>query len=239
MPFYNTRIYDLGEGNFEAKYYEMGWVKYSRSQSVPHKGCNSSLRPRDHSSEHEENRIKQILRAKGNIRRIITSYKLFRKWELTFAENIQIVSEADYYLRNSTKRIRRIYPEFKYVATREFQDKNGRGAVHYHFAVNIYIPKKVLDELWGYGFTWMKAYSGTGNDGKIYNYITKYLTKYCNDERLKGHHLYICSQGLQVPFTDMFFESKDEFMSYLINKYPNTFEKYIKYYEEAGLLVVL
>jgi len=44
------------------------------------------------------------------------------------------------------KRIRGRYPGFKYVATREFQDKNGRGAVHYHIAINMFIPKKELDE---------------------------------------------------------------------------------------------
>jgi hypothetical protein len=239
MAYYNTRIYNLGNGDFEAKFSESGWVKDNSSQRLCKKDYNRQVSPRGHSPDHEENRIKHVTKAKGNIRRLVTRHSLSRKWELTFAENIKDVSEADYHFRNFTKRVRRRYPEFKYVATREFQDKNGRGAVHYHLAVNIFIIRKVFDELWGKGFTWMKAYSDASKEKKIYNYITKYLTKYCNDERLNGYHLYICSQGLKVPFTDMFFESKDEFMSYLINKYPKTFEKYIRFYEEAGLLVVL
>jgi uncharacterized short protein YbdD (DUF466 family) len=239
MPYFNARIYDLGKGDFEAKFSESGWVKDSCSQYTSNKDYNKPMSPRGYSPDREENRIKQVTKSKGNIRRLVTRHSLSRKWELTFAENIQDVGEADYHFRNFMKRIRRKHPELKYVTTREFQDKYGRGAVHYHLAVNIFVVKKEFDKIWGNGFTWMKAYDDTGKEGKIYSYITKYLTKYSNDERLKGHHLYLCSQGLQVPYKDMFFESKDDFMNYLKDKYPKIHEKYIRFYEDAGLLVVI
>lgn len=239
MPFFNARIYDLGEGNFEAKFSESGWIKNNYSRIISNKDYIKPVSPRGCSPDHEENRIKYISKAKGSIRRLVTRHSLSRKWELTFANNIQNVGEADYHFRNFKKRIRRRFPKFKYVATREFQNKYGRGAVHYHLAVNIFVVKREFDILWCKGFTWMKAYNDTGKEGKVYNYITKYLTKYCFDERLKGYHLYLCSQGLQVPYKDMFFETKEDFLNYLAEKYPSIFKKYIKFYEEAGLLVVL
>lgn len=238
MSYANARIYDLA-GDFEAKYFESGWLTGTEIKVKPKR--DRKITARGESPDYELNRQKTIAKARGNVRRRIKKYKLIRKWELTFAENIQDVREADAEFRNFMKRLNRRYPFFKYVATREFQDKNGRGAVHYHIAVNMYIPKKELDKIWGRGFTWMKAYFKDEKAGRknIYSYLTKYLTKYAGDERLKGFHLYLCSQGLNILFTDMKFRSAEEFLVYLFNNYKNIGEKYIKYYEDIGLTIVI
>ncbi|MDF9409160.1 hypothetical protein L7E55_12470 [Pelotomaculum isophthalicicum JI] len=204
MSFSNARIYDL-DGDFEAKFFDAGWSTSELKEKTKITERRRKLSAKGESPDYEKNSQKNVTKARGNVRRRIKKYKLIRKWELTFADNIQEVKEADYYFRNFMKRINRRFPGFKYVATREFQDKNGRGAVHYHIAVNMFIPKKELDEIWGQGFTWVRAYIKDEKAGRknIYNYLTKYLTKYSNDERLKGYHLYLCSQGLNVLFTDM------------------------------------
>lgn len=241
MSFSNARIYDL-EGDFEAKYYEQGWATSgAKEKKIKVGDRRRTISARGESPEYEKNRQKTISKGRGSVRRRIKKYKLIRKWELTFAENIQDVSEADKHFKNFMKRIRRRYPVFKYVAVREFQDKNGRGAVHYHIAVNMYIPKKELDEIWGQGYTWMRAYFKQEKAGRknIYSYLTKYLTKYSNDERLKGYHLYLCSQGLNILFIDMQFESAGAFLIYLFENYVNLQEKYIKYYEDTGLTIVI
>ncbi len=240
MSFANARIYDLGDGEFEAKYSESGWITFE-NRNTKIKGDNKQITVRGESHEYKQNRIKTITRARGNVRRKIIRHRMFRKWELTFSENIQEISTADRHFSNLMKKINRRYPNFKYIATREFQDKNGRGAVHYHVAVNMYIPKKELDKLWGKGFTWMKAFKGDENNcsKSIYNYLTKYLTKHTDDGRLKGRHLYLCSQALDVPYADMTFDSKDDFLKHLCENYPSTTGKFIKYYEEEQLTVVI
>jgi len=87
----------------------------------------------------------------------------------------------------------------------------------------------------------MRAYIKDEKAGRknIYSYLTKYLTKYSNDERLKGYHLYLCSQGLNVLYNDMQFESAESFLQYLFRNYKNTGEKFIKYYEDTGLTIVI
>jgi hypothetical protein len=240
MSFANARIYDLN-GDFEAIYSDTGWSTSNSKKNFVSKDIRKIMTAPGQSRDYEINRKKTITKARGSIRRRIKKFRLLRKWELTFSDNIQEVKKADEQFRNFMKRISRRYPGFKYVATREFQDKNDRGAVHYHIAVNMYIPKKKLNEIWGQGFTWMRAYFKDGKAGRknIYNYLTKYLTKYSNDERLKGFHLYLCSHGLNVLFTDMIFYSAKEFLSYLFQNYKNVAEKFINYYENVGLTIVI
>ena len=244
MSFANARIYDLA-GDFEAIYSDTGWSTSSSTKSFVSKDIRKIMTAPGQSRDYEMNRKKTITKARGSIRRRIKKFKLIRKWELTFNDicgiNVKVVEETDKDLRKFMKKLRRRYPGFKYIAIREFQDKNDRGAVHYHIAVNMFIPKKVLDELWGQGFTWMTSYIKDEKAGRknIYTYLTKYLTKYSSDERLKGFHLYLCSQGLNIYFTDMKFDSADEFITYLFQNYKNVTGKFIKYYEDVGLTIVI
>ena len=230
MSIVNARIYNLGDNDFEAKYSPLGWLSKTQTNDIPKRVYNS----RGQSPDYEKNREKVVSKAKGNLRRKIKRFKLDRFWTLTFAENLEDVKEADKTFSNFMKRIHRRFPAFKYICTREFLE---RGAVHYHVAVNMYIPKQLLDGLWGKGFTWIERDQVGRN--RLYRYLSKYMTKYCNDERLKGFHLYLCSQGLNILHFDMCFDSQDAFLNYLSDTYGNLTEKFIKFYEDTQLLIVI
>ncbi len=199
----NTRIYDFGN-DFEAIYYRLGWGHTSNTEQ------KFKRSPRGCSSDYERNRKRNIQKARSKIRRIIKSYNLDRFVSLTFAENQQNIKEADHEFRKFMKRLARRFKDLKYVGVREFQD---RGAVHYHLAVNQYIKQKQLAELWGQGFVWIEK--KTNGQDHLINYLCKYLTKDAGDERLKGLHLYFCSQGLKISYEDKYFNSSNGMFEYL------------------------
>ena len=96
-----------------------------------------------------------------------------------------------------SKRLKRKYPNIKYVAVIEFQDKNGRGAVHYHMICNLpFIKNAELTAIWGNGFIKINAITKVDNIGA---YVIKYMTKENADERLQGLKAYNCSKGLERP----------------------------------------
>ena len=120
MPIANARIYELGENEFEAKHSKEGW--YTSKQNIKQIRQINKISDRGQSPDYEKNRQKTIIRARGKIRRKIKKYRLERFWTLTFAENLQGVSEADKKFRNLMKRIDRRYPGFKYSAPENFKN---------------------------------------------------------------------------------------------------------------------
>lgn len=95
------------------------------------------------------------------------------------------------------KRLRRRYQNIEYVAVIEFQDKNDRGAVHYHMICNLpYIKKSELSDLWGCGFIKINQIEKVDNIGA---YVIKYMNKDIDDDRLQGLKAYNCSRGLRRP----------------------------------------
>lgn len=87
------------------------------------------------------------------------------------------------------------YKDFKYVSVIEFQDKNGRGAVHYHMICDLpYIPIEQLQRIWGNGWVYINAIDHVDNIGA---YVVKYMTKESSDKRLKSEKGYLCSKGLK------------------------------------------
>ena len=120
---------------------------------------------------------------------------------LTFDEqrdfDIRDVKACNHYFMVFVKRIKRKYPEFKYLTVVEFQDKNGRGAVHYHMICNLpYIKKSELQQIWGGGFVKINAIDKVDNVGA---YVIKYMTADMDDERLCGLKAYSHSRGLVEP----------------------------------------
>lgn len=95
----------------------------------------------------------------------------------------------------------------KYLAVIEFQDKNGRGAVHYHVLLNMpYIPQKLLDQLWGQGFVFVNKIDHVDNLGA---YVIKYMTPNTEDSRLMGLKAYNCSKDLERPQLWKSWDKKD------------------------------
>jgi len=114
----------------------------------------------------------------------------------TFAENIKNVREANVLWRSFLRRFKRRYKFApKYITVVEFQK---RGAVHYHslFFNLPFTPVREFEEVWGHGYTNIKALHTIRN---VSAYLCKYLTKETSDSRLYGEKVYFCSRGLLRP----------------------------------------
>lgn len=121
---------------------------------------------------------------------------------LTFGENVLDIKAANYEFTKFIQRLNtavngRKESFFKYVTVVEFQE---RGAIHYH-SIFFNLPykmemKRIFEKCWGLGFTKIKAINRIMNVGR---YITKYMTKEINNERLRGQKSYFISKGLYKP----------------------------------------
>lgn len=111
--------------------------------------------------------------------------------------DITDVQACNQHFRKFILRLKYRYPEVKYVAVIEFQDKNGRGAVHYHMICNLpYVKKSELMEIWQGGFVKINRIDKVDNVGA---YVVKYMCKDTEDERLCGENAYLHSHGLLEP----------------------------------------
>ncbi len=152
----------------------------------------------------EENYARTQRRRKNDLRRLITqNFEAFgsKFVTLTFDNDrdfdIRNVKACNAYFKKFILRLKYRYPEFQYVAVIEFQDKNDRGAVHYHMICNLpYIDKPELAEIWGAGFIKINRIDNVDNVGV---YVTAYMTADMDDTRLMGLKAYNASKGLQRP----------------------------------------
>lgn len=97
------------------------------------------------------------------------------------------------------KRLRRVYGAFRYCRVIEFQDANGRGAVHYHCIMELpYVPFQTLTDTWDNGNVDITAIDHVDNVGA---YIQKYMAKDMDDNRLAGLKAFATSQGMVRPIT--------------------------------------
>ena len=148
-------------------------------------------------------------RRRENVRNLVTTNfsKMDKFITLTFRDGLQFdicnVQECNKKYKSLILRLRRYLAkaspgtDLQYLTVIEFQDKRGRGAVHYHMLANIpYVPKAKLSKIWGYGFIRINAIEKVNHLGA---YVTKYMAKDLDDERLMGQHAYMHSRNLVMP----------------------------------------
>jgi len=193
----------------------------------------------------EHNYKQRMTERRNMIRRLIcTNFDSKSKFvTLTFRDtekfDIRNVKECNRYFKYFVMRLKKQYQEFKYVAVIEFQDKNDRGAIHYHMICNLpYIKKSELTKIWGYGFIKINAIDKVDNVGA---YVIKYMTSDMEDTRLQGENGYLRSQGLEKPSElkswrsaaekDYIYEFAEQ-VKKVSPSYAVTFES-----EKAGLIV--
>lgn len=160
----------------------------------------------------KKNEIKEI-QSKNIIRTKLTCQRLAKanaeSWEsfitLTYAENMQDLSQAKKDLYYFCKNVQKKKVDFKYIAIPEFQK---RGAIHFHLLTNLSIKDKLIItqqkdncnyynvKYWSRGFTSFEPIKG--NVKKIIGYISKYMTKEC-DNRLFSIKRFTSSQNLNKP----------------------------------------
>lgn len=176
---------------------------YEYEQSVVIGETNNGLGRSVEANEENKARHRKntLARARRDVRRLINAN--VGKWgeipkflTLTFAENVQDVKKANYEFKKFRQRLEyELDLKLKYVAVVEFQ-KNGR--IHYHVVFfNLpYVEANFLASIWGNGFIKINAISHVDNIGA---YVTKYMTKDNDDERLRGEKSYFSSRGLYKP----------------------------------------
>jgi len=163
----------------------------------------------------EKNRADALQRAKKTLRRLINANvdawsEKAKFFTLTFRDNVKDIKWANCEFKKFRQRLsRHIWGrnkpnELRYVAVIEFQE---RGAVHYHvITFNMpYVPSVELESIWGHGFVKINAIDDVDNVGA---YVTKYMTKDNDDERLREEKCYFSSRGLLKPVEEIV-EEKD------------------------------
>lgn len=154
--------------------------------------------------EKKKNRAKVQQRAKRDLRRIINANagmwsdkdgKPFTSkfLTLTFEENITDVKNAniefDYFRRRINKYLGY---KIKYCCVVEFQK---RGAVHYHLVIfNLpFMPGPLIAKIWQRGFIKINKIDEVDNIGA---YVSKYMGKDLEKDKLIGEKSYFTSRGL-------------------------------------------
>lgn len=161
-----------------------------------------------------ESRRRSMQRSSSNLRRLVNSNA--GRWlkgnnkpylsvftTFTFAEDIRDIKTANsifskfikrlnYYITGESKAF------LKYVGVTEFQDLNRGGVIHYHviFFNLKKILKNTLFEIWEQGNIDIKGITHVDNIGA---YISKYMSKHFEDNRLDGQKRYFPSRGLLRP----------------------------------------
>lgn len=128
----------------------------------------------------------------------IKNLRYDRFMTLTFAENLQDISKANYLWKTFRQRLEYdLNLKLKYIAVTEFQE---RGAIHFHIIL-FNLPDlgvSYIEEKWREGRADIKTVYNVDNLGA---YVSKYLTKDLlpEDDRLRGKKTYFCSKGLVKP----------------------------------------
>jgi len=183
-------------------------------------------------------RKSSMLRSRSTLRRLVNSNAW--RWlkpsglsylpvfvTLTFKDDVRnskvankifsdFIRRFNYYITDGEKK-----SFLKYVVVIEFQDKNRGGVVHYH--VMFFNMKKVwtdtIAKIWGQGFVHIKKIDRVDNVGA---YMSKYMSKHFEDDRLDGKRRYFPSNDLFRPT-----EIRDQNKALLIEKLIP--EKYLAY----------
>lgn len=156
------------------------------------------------SNDPEEVRRNNGRRAKSELRRLIVSNfsaESDKFLTLTFRDgsvnDVTNLDDCNHAFKKFIQRMKRKYDDFKFVVVTEFQDANGRGAIHYHMIASLpYIKAGVLEGIWGNGFVRQTKITHVDNLGA---YVTKYMTKDVADKRLIGKKAYRTSRNLLRP----------------------------------------
>lgn len=143
-----------------------------------------------------ENRERVLARARVSVRRLVDCNPDLNKFfTLTFAENVTDFDVANECFRKYVMRLKYNYKsDLKYLVVPEFQK---RGAIHFHVLCNLqYVPVAQLAELWGFGFCRINRIDNVTNVGL---YVSKYIQKQFDDERLHAKKCYWGSRNLRRP----------------------------------------
>lgn len=201
--FYNKKL--VWSGNVVELYEYESFVFFGETNNMLGRSVKAN----------EENKLRHrkctLARARRDVRRLINA-NVFAWGErpkfltLTFAENVKDIKQANYEFKKFRQRLEYdLKIKLKYVVVIEFQK---RGAIHYHvlFFNLPFVESNYLSDIWRNGFIKINAIEHVDNVGA---YVTKYMTKDFDDERLRGKKSYFTSRGLFKPI-EKYLNDEDE-----------------------------
>jgi len=154
-------------------------------------------------------------------------------FENTDSFDITDVKQCNEKFKEFIQRLRWKYgKDFKYIATVEYQDKNNRGAIHYHVMLDIpYVKAKILNEIWSYGNINIKAVKDAKHSAV---YCGKYMRKGLIDERLIGKKKYHGSKNLRKP-KEVYNDNVDDLLKQCQGKEKYSENSYFSEYHDATI----
>ncbi len=165
----------------------------------------------------EFNRFKRnefsFRRTRANIVRLVNSNPDLKVFiTLTFDDkksddgSFTDITKCNLIFSNFIKRLKRHYPDLRYLAVPEFQGdyyyhskikKEFGGNIHYHVLSNLpYTANSRLAEIWKYGFI---KINNVRHVSRVGLYVAKYIAKELFDGRLKGKKKVFYSRQLKRP----------------------------------------
>lgn len=207
----NARIIISGR-NVETYNYKEGVVTYGFPGYKGPRKKKIEVVDEESRRKKEDSRRRSMLRSKAELTRIINANAGEYKKEtgepypavfatFTFKEDVKEIKTANGIFTCFIKRLNYEFAEYdnlKYTVITEFQDRNRDGVIHYHaiFFNLPFIESDKLAEIWGQGFVKLNKIDRVKNIG---GYVTKYMSKNFDDNRLDGHKRYFSSRGLLRP----------------------------------------
>lgn len=193
-----ARVFDLGHGQIEAIITPvLDWVEceplssFALAAAIEQQHVIQVLSPLECEERDAKNEERSCRRARTKVRRLAKYKRLDTMLTLVYAANQTDRQLAQVHLAAFVRRVRRVIPDFEYVAVAETQK---RGAWHWHMAV-----KQLSSGYWVGGkyrhswnllrSIWRSVIHGGGNIDvkapgkpgrgvhKLASYLTKYITK--------------------------------------------------------------
>jgi hypothetical protein len=147
--------------------------------------------------------ISHGVRAKGKVRRFARANRMDRLATLTYRHEPPNRKALCGDLRRFYERFQKRYGRRPILGVIERGEKNGR--LHVHLALNFYVPKPILEALWGHGFVDIRGPAGRRSRWQqraLAQYLAKYVSKSVEadaqddaKERAQGEHRYLVTQG--------------------------------------------
>lgn len=158
-----------------------------------------------------ENKLRSVRRSKQTVKDYVLSNEFDMFWSITFGTERDSDELCVKRMKKWINRKREKYGKFPYIIVPE---RHKDGCLHFHMLTKDYKGsivdsgkvnkrgQKVFNAVsWSHGFsTVVKIAAGVENQGKVANYVTKYITKQIDDVHFgKGSKRYWSSKGLLKP----------------------------------------
>lgn len=149
-------------------------------------------------------------RAGSMVRKLIKENNLHIMWSLSYGLEIE---DRDIALSDFKRFIQRLNyylgVNIPYIAVIEIQKRRqkrtGKKVLHFHMAIDRFIKKKDLQDIWGHGNVFFTKFKDSGevvsgNKNSVAHYLSKYLKKDMEDNpNIAGKKMYLSSKGLKRP----------------------------------------